>query len=131
MKLFLSGEVKYVLPLETQGIYHLQDKLVNNYPHWHQINGSNSIWFGKEYSYSSFQESWKEQVKSQRRWFLGPRKLLGGKHGYIIGPKGISNPPTRILQGWMYIKNDEWREAIDSEIIFQDLSPSKSSKLKM
>ena len=124
MELVLADQVKSLLPLNIQGTYHLQGSLVNNYPHWIQQNGENSIWFGKEFDYNSWDESLWYPIKTQRRWFLGPSELLGGMDGYIIGPKGIDQPPTRIIKGWEYFDN-EWKEADDSEIIFQDLSPSE------
>ena len=123
MKLVIDGEVKSILPSNIQGIYQLQDALVNNYPHWNQKNGENSIWFGKEFRYDSWYASWQYPIETQRRWFLGPRELLGYMDGYIIGPKGIDQSPTRITKGWEYFYN-EWKEVADSEIVFQDLSPS-------
>ena len=126
MELFLVGQAKSSLePLKVQGIYHLQDAHVNSYPHWHQQNGVNSIWFGKEYDYNYHYYSWKLPIKTQRRWFLGPRELLGGMNGYIVGPKSMDQPPTRIVKGWEYFDDNEWKVAADSEITFQDLSPSK------
>ena len=124
MELVLTGQAKALLPLNVQGIYHLQDAPVNNYPHWDQQNGENSIWFGKEFHYSFLDESQYYQIKTQRRWFLGPRELLGGMDGYIIGPKGIDQPPIHIIKGWEYFDN-EWKVAADSEVTFRDLSPSK------
>ena len=121
MELVLTGQVKALLPLKVQGIYHLQDALVNGYPYWDQLNGNNSLWFGKEYE---FKFSWWYRTNTQRSWFLGPRKRLGELDGYIIGPKGIDEPPTRIIKGWKYFDND-WKAAGNSEIIFQDISPSE------
>ena len=124
MELVLAGQAKSLEPLNVTGIYYLQEKLVNSYPHWDQQDGENSIWFGKEFDYSNFDESQYYPIQTQRRWFLGPRELLGGMDGYIIGPKGIDQPPTHIIKGWEYFDN-EWKVAADSEITFRDLSPSK------
>ena len=121
MELVLTGQVKALLPLKVQGIYHLQDAHVNSYPYWDQLDGNNSLWFGKEYKFKFSQEY---QTNTQRSWFLGPRKRLGELDGYIIGPKGIDEPPTRIIKGWKYFDND-WKAAGNSEIIFQDISPSE------
>ena len=120
MELFLAGQAKSLEPLKVQGIYHLQDAHVNGYPYWDQLDGNNSLWFGKEYE---FKFSRKYQTNTLRSWFLGPRKHLGELYGYIIGPKGIDQPPTRIIKGWEYF-HFEWKKAADFEIIFQDLSQS-------
>ena len=116
MELVLAGQAMSLESLNVTGIYHLQEKLVNSYPHWNQQDGENSIWFGKESQYYP--------IQIQRRWSLGPKELLGGIDGYIIGPKGIDQPPTRIIKGWEYF-NNEGKVAADSEITFRDLSPSK------
>ena len=121
MELVLTGQAKALVPLNVQGIYHLQDAHVNAYPYWDQLDGNNSLWFGKEYE---FKFSRKYQTNTQRSWFLGSRKRLGELDGYIIGPKGIDQPPTRIIKGWEYFDN-EWKAASDSGITFRDLSPSK------
>ena len=121
MELFLAGKAKSLELLKVQGIYHLQDAHVNSYPYWDQLDGNNSLWFGKEYKFKFSQEY---QTNTQRSWFLGPRKRLGELDGYIIGPKGIDQPPTRIIKGWEYFDN-EWKVANESEIAFQDLSPSE------
>ena len=126
MELVLTGKAKDLLSLNVQGTYYLQDAHVNSYPYWDQQNGVNSIWFGKEFDYNSWFFTWKEPIKSLRRWFLGPRELHGGMEGYILGPMGIDQPLTCIIKGWEYFDN-EWKAASDSEIIFQDLSPSKST----
>ena len=42
MELVLTGQVKALLPLKVQGIYHLQDAYVNSYPYWDQLDGNNS-----------------------------------------------------------------------------------------
>ena len=102
------------------GIYHLQDKLVNSYPYWHQIDGDYGIWFGKR---SSFDFPYLTIYK--RRWFLGPKKILGQDLGLIMGPLGIDISPTRIGNGWSYYYQG-WNEAASSEIIFQDISPGRS-----
>ena len=125
MQLVLTGKAKALVPRNVQGIYHLQDAHVNSYPHWDQQNGVNSIWFGKEFDYSHFHESQYYAIQTQRRWFLGPRELLGGMNGYIIGPKSVDQPPTRIVKGWEYLDDNGWNVAADSEITFRDLSPSK------
>ena len=124
MELVLAGQAKSLEPLNVTGIYYLQEKLVNSYPHWDQQDGENSIWFGKEFDHNHWFFTWKEPIKSLRRWFIGPRELLGGMEGYIIGPMGIDQPPTCIIEGWEYFVN-EWKVAADSEITFRDLSPSK------
>ena len=124
MELVLAGHAKSLEALNVTGIYQLQEKLINSYPHWNQQHGENSIWFGKEYDYNSWYQSWWLPIKTQRRWFLGPNELLGEMDGYIIGSKGIDQPPTRLVKGWEYFDN-EWKVAADSEITFQDLSPSK------
>ena len=124
MELVLAGQAKSLEPLNVTGIYYLQEKLVNSYPHWNQQEGENSIWFGKEFHYNFWDES-QYSIKSQRRWFLGPRELLGGMNGYIVGPKSMDQPPTRIVKGWEYFDDNEWKVAADSEITFRDLSPSK------
>ena len=110
IELVLGGQAKSLEPLNLHGIYHLQDEHVNNYPYWYQINGSHAIWF----------------FDSTRRWYLGPKQYLGGQHYDInlIGPRGIDKAPTQIRKGWKYWHN-AWKDAADSEIIFQDLSPSK------
>ena len=118
MELVLAGQAMSLESLNVTGIYHLQEKLVNSYPHWNQQDGENSIWFGKESQYYP--------IQIQRRWSLGPKELLGGMDGYMIGPKGIDQPPTHIIKGWEYFDN-EWKVAADSEITFQDLSPSELS----
>ena len=119
MKLVLAGQAKTLEALNLQGIYHLQKELVNSYPFWNQLNGNNAIWFGRRY----VAEWWKEK-KSYRYWHVGQKKYLGGDIGEILGPRGIDISPSRITSGWRYY-SDGWKEAEFSEIIFQDLSPSK------
>ena len=52
MELVLAGQAKSLDPLNVTGIYSLQEKLVNSYPHWNQQDGENSIWLGKEFDYN-------------------------------------------------------------------------------
>ena len=119
MKLVLAGQAKTLEPLNLQGIYHLQKELVNSYPYWNQVNGSNAIWFRRK----DVGEWWKIN-KSYRHWHVGQKKNLGGDIGKILGPRGIDISPSRITSGWRY-HSDGWKEAAHSEIIFQDLSSSK------
>ena len=119
MKLVLAGQAKTLEPLNLQGIYHLQMELVNSHPFWNQLNGSNSIWFGKEDV-----GEWWENRKNYRYWHVGQNRYLGEDIGEILGPRGIDISPSRITSGWRY-HSDGWKEAAPSEIIFQDLSPSK------
>ena len=127
IKLVIGGQAKSIMNRNLHGMYHLQDDLVNNYPYWDQIDGNNSLWFGKEYP-NKYSKHYQEQT--QRRWFLGPREYHGKVTGYIIGPKGIDDPPTRIIKGWKYFDN-EWKEATGSEITFLDLSPSELSSFSV
>ena len=121
MQLVLAGKAKLLDPLNLQGIYRLQKDLVNNYPYWNQLNGTYSIWFGKEYfDYNRLGR----QKKGGRYWHIGPKEHLGYDNGNILGPRGIDISPSRITSGWRY-HYDGWKEAAPSEIIFQDMSPSK------
>ena len=122
MKLILAGQAKSLEPLKLHGIYHLQDELVNNYPCWNQQNGSYSIWFIKEY-FGDWGIDGQER-NSGRYWYVGPKEGNGENHKSIMGPRGIDISPSRIRYGWKYY-HDGWKEAAPSEIIFQDVSPSK------
>ena len=97
MKLVLAGQAKTLEPLNLQGIYHLQKELINSYPFWNQLNGSNSIWFGKV----TVQKWWKERNNYRYR-HIGQKKNLGGDIGEILGPVGIDISPSRITSGWRY-----------------------------
>jgi hypothetical protein len=122
IKLIISGKARSELPHALQGIYHLQDELVNNYPCWIRIDGSYAIWFGNDYVVP-----WYEYGNEHfyRRWYIGLKNDIGGRHGNVIGPLGIDISPTQITRGWwIFDINNGLIESGPSEIIFEDISPS-------
>ena len=119
MKLVLAGQAKSLLPLGLDGIYHLQDELVNTHPFWNQVNGNNSIWFGKE-DFIGFLRA----RRNYRYWHIGPKEHLGTNMGNILGPRGIDISPTRLTNGWRLYSNG-LKEVAPFEITFQDQSPCK------
>ena len=122
MKLIISGEAHSEVLHALQGIYQLQDELVNNHPCWNKIDGSYAMWFGNDIVLI-----W-PWIWPNPRWYIGLKNYMGRNNGNITGPLGIDISPTQITRGWgFYINNGShhgWIEAGPSEIIFQDISPS-------
>ena len=87
------------------GVYVIQQSLVNNNPHWKQINNSNSIWF------------WKG------KWLVGSTRSLGLKMCGIQGPLDDAWP-HKVLQAWMYTNEKEFLVA-EKDVIFEDYNQGR------
>ena len=119
IKLIISGEARSEDLRALQGIYHLQDELVNNHPCWNKIDGGYAMWFGNDYVMN-----WPYPWNYYRRWYVGLKNYKGRSNGNITGPLGIDISPAQITRGWRFYSINGWIEAGPSEIIFQDISPS-------
>ena len=87
----------------VEGTYILANGLVNGYPHWLMLGGSQAIWFNKVTS----------------SWFVGSKKNLGTNTGGIGGPAGKDSYPNEIKQGLRYYGSGAWNEAVPNDIIFK------------
>ena len=85
MELTLAGKAKEEQSSRL-GTYILGDSLVNGYPHWLKLDGSQAIWFDKIAS----------------SWLIGPKSSLGINNGGLSGPYGKDSYPNEIKQGWRY-----------------------------
>ena len=108
LELTLAGKVKeeqskYGREWWLEGTYILADSLVNGYPQWLKIDGSQAIWFDK--------------VSSS--WFIGPKSSLGKNEGGIGGPKGKDSYPNEIKQGWTYAVKGVLVDASSNDVIFK------------
>ena len=102
LELTLAGKAKEVKSRHGyEGIYKLSDALVNGYPHWLKIDGSQAIWFDKVNS------NWKVYVK----------EYLGTNSGAIAGPAGKDAYPNEIKQGWRFAPG--WQDAGPNDVIFK------------
>ena len=96
----MAGKVKEK-QLRRPGTYILGDGLVNGYPHWQKIDGSQAIWFDKMNS----------------NWKVGPNDNLGTNTGGIAGPKGKDSYPNEIKQGWQFAPG--FQDAGQNDVIFR------------
>ena len=104
MNLILDG-LALAIQGERQGIYLLSEgSKVNGYEHWHQLDGSNGVWFGQSYT----------------GWLVGDIGLLGQDYGGIIGPDGQYEVkwPTEISVGYRFHANSIWNLATSHEVVF-------------
>ena len=102
LELTLAGKAKEN-HRERPGTYILSDSLVNGYPQWLKIDGSQAIWFDK--------------VSSS--WLVGSKNDLGTKYGGISGPDGNDSYPNEIKQGWRYAENGVFVDAGPNDVIFK------------
>ena len=79
--------------------------LVNGYPHWLKLDGSQAIWFDKVGS----------------SWLVSTKDNLGTNTGGITGPDGKDSYPNEIKQGWRFTiaVEEPWADATPSEIIYK------------
>jgi len=103
LELTLAGKAKEKQGRWVEGTYTLANGLVNGYPHWLKLDGSQAIWFDKNGSL----------------WLVSTKEKLGTKTGAIFGPHGKDSYPNEIKQGWKYAENGVFVDAGPNDVIFK------------
>lgn len=113
LKLVLKGEVERIWGSKS-GIYKLQPKVVNGYPHWIQKSESTSLWFKKSESNSLWFDA------KYCRWIVGMSSNLGESISAIKGPKPDDDWPQNLCGNWKYFDYDKdaWMDAGEN-VVFE------------